>query len=65
MVPALPEKNQINNVLKVFYEYFIPIEIEVKTNVVCDETNQFIIGENAAQETYETANNYLGFNTVI
>ena len=59
------EKNQINNVLKVFYEYFIPIEIEVKTNFICDESTPFIIGEDAVQETFETTNNYLGFNTVI
>ena len=59
------EKNQINNVLKVFYEYFIPIEIEVKTNFICNETTPFIIGEDAVQETFETENNYLGFNTVI
>lgn len=59
------EKNQINNVLKVFYEYFIPIEVEVKTNFICDEATPFIIGKKAVQETFETENNYLGFNTVI
>lgn len=59
------EKNQINNLLKVFYEYFIPIEIEIKTNFICDEETPFIIGKDKVHETFETENNYLGFNTVI
>jgi len=59
------ENNQINEVLKVFYEYFIPIEIEVRTNIICDNTAPFIIGEDSVQGTAETSNNYLGFNTVI
>lgn len=59
------ENKQISRVLEVFCEYFIPIEIEVKTNIVCDNTAQFVIGKDKIQEAVETANNYLGFNTVI
>ena len=59
------ENHQIKEILKVFYEYFIPIEIEVRTNIICDNTTPFIIGEDRVQETVETTNNYLGFNTVI
>ena len=59
------ENHQIKEILKVFYEYFIPIEIEVRTKIICDNTAPFIIGEDRVQETVETTNNYLGFNTVI
>lgn len=63
------ESSQIDGVLKVFYEYFVPLEIEVRTIIVCDNANPFIIGVDSIRETAETTtqytNNYLGFNTII
>ncbi len=59
------ENKQISEVLKVFYEYFIPIEIEVRTKLICENTSPFFISAEENQGSVETANNYLGFNTVI
>lgn len=63
------ENNQIREVLKEFYEYFIPIEIEVRTNIICINVTSFVIGEDSVHKSNMTTNyqsdNYLGFNTVI
>lgn len=59
------EEKQISEVLNVFYEYFIPIEIEVRTKLICENNSPFIISAEGDRETVETANNYLGFNTVL
>jgi hypothetical protein len=59
------ENNQINEVLQVFYEYFIPIEIEVKTKIISEKTTPFIIGEDSTKQTDEMANSYLGYNTIV
>ena len=60
------ENNQIREVLKVFYEYFIPFEIEVRTNIICNNATPFVIGEDSVHKsnmkTNYHSNNYLGWN---
>jgi len=63
------ENKQIKDILKIFTEYFIPLEIEVRTTVICNKLNPLIIGKDAVDEnllsTELASNSYLGYNAVI
>jgi len=55
--------------IEVFYEYFIPYEIEVQTKIICNKTVPFVLATTAGKEKdipelYES-NNYLGYNSII
>jgi hypothetical protein len=63
------ENKQIKEILKIFFEYFIPIEIEVMTNIICNKSNPFVIGEDYVDKNMVSAeiqsNSYLGYNMII
>jgi len=60
------DKGHIYKFIEVFYEYFIPFEIEAKTKIICDNMKPFILGETDGPdlELVESAN-YLGYNSIL
>jgi hypothetical protein len=59
------ENKEILQVLNVFIEYFIPMEIEVRTNVTCSNLHPIFMDMDHAEKTEIPARSYLGYNTVI
>ncbi len=60
------ENGYIFKVIEIFYEYFIPYEIEVNTKVICDKSEPFVLSETngSTPELVESAN-YLGYNSIL
>ena len=63
------EDGVMYKLIEVFYEYFIPYEIEVKTKITCNKTVPFVLGTTAGKEKdipelYES-DYYLGYNSII
>ena len=56
-------------IIELFYEYFIPYEIEAKTKIICNKTVPFILGTAARKEKDISelieSDNYLGYNSKI
>ncbi len=63
------ENNGLKSFLKGFYEYFTPIEVEVRTRIVCDYAASFYLGFFAEAPAEESLENFpelfLGYNTMI
>lgn len=54
--------------IELFYDFFVPFEIEVRTKIHCNQLTPFIIGPtNKEPKIHERneSNNYLGYNTII
>ena len=63
------ENGVMFKLIEIFYEYFIPYEIEVKTKIICNNTVPFILGTSAGKEKdiheLSGSDNYLGYNSII
>lgn len=63
------ENGSALKLLDLFYELFVPYEIEVVTKINCIQQTPFFIGSTSENEpgteTESVALNYLGYNTVI
>ena len=63
------ENGVMFKLIEIFYEYFIPYEIEVKTKIICNNTVPFILGTSADKEKdiheLSASDNYLGYNSII
>jgi predicted component of type VI protein secretion system len=55
------DEGRAGSLLKSFYSYFIPVELDVETKILTEDSSRnFILGMG---EEYE--NSYLGYNTVL
>jgi len=63
------EDGVMYKLIELFYEYFIPYEIEVKTKIICNNTVPFVLGTSAGKEKgiseLSGSDNYLGYNSII
>lgn len=63
------EDGYMQKLIKVFYEYFVPYEIEAKTKIICNKTVPLVLGAVAGKEKDFSVpfgpDNYLGHNTII
>ncbi len=59
-------RNTVNSLIELFYEYFVPYEVEVRTRISCRQQNSLTLEADELKiVSQEITNNYLGFNTVI
>jgi len=64
-----PKTNSVMELIHLFYEYFIPIEVEVNTNIVSKDVSQLYLEEyfekQSVHQTNEPVPCFLGYNTII
>jgi len=59
-------RNSVNSLIKLFYDYFVPYEVEVRTKISCRQQSSLSLEVGELKiVSQEIANSYLGFNTVI
>jgi len=59
-------RNSVNPLINLFYEYFVPYEVEVRTRISCRQKDSLTLETGELKiVSQETTNCYLGFNTVI
>ena len=59
-------RNSVDSLIKLFYEYFVPYEVEIRTRVSCRQQDLLTLETDELKiVSQELTNSYLGINTVI
>ncbi|MAE07441.1 MAG: hypothetical protein CL661_01625 [Bacteroidetes bacterium] len=67
---SIPFYNDVENgigrkLIDSFYRYFIPVEVEVETNIICNVSTTLVLEDETGSVEHRKPELYLGYNTAI